>query len=150
MANQVEQVLIEPLYQALQKERFVTLVCLDENKKFLVTSISWVFAKNTNTILFSIDQRSRIVRAIQENPQVVISVIANESVYSIHGNAHVKIETLEGIPLKLSAVEIQVTEVFDSMFYGSKMSVEPEYEKTYDKNAAAKLDQQVMDALRAL
>jgi hypothetical protein len=34
------------------------------------------------------------------------------------------------------------------MFYGSKISVEPEYEKTYNKIAAEKLDHQVMTALK--
>jgi hypothetical protein len=38
--------------------------------------------------------------------------------------------------------------VRDVMFYGSKIVVEPQYDKTYDKNAAAKLDAQVMDAMR--
>lgn len=34
------------------------------------------------------------------------------------------------------------------MFYGSKISRDIEYEKTYDKEAAAKLDRQVMEAMK--
>ncbi len=34
------------------------------------------------------------------------------------------------------------------MFYGSKISSEPAYEKTYDKNAADRLDRQVIEAMR--
>jgi hypothetical protein len=34
------------------------------------------------------------------------------------------------------------------MFYGSKIAVEPRYEKTYDAEAAGKLDRQVMEALK--
>jgi hypothetical protein len=34
------------------------------------------------------------------------------------------------------------------MFYGSKIVTEPQYDKTYDKNAAARLDTQVMEAMK--
>ena len=34
------------------------------------------------------------------------------------------------------------------MFYGSKIVTEPQYDKTYDKKAAAKLDKQVMEAMK--
>ncbi len=34
------------------------------------------------------------------------------------------------------------------MFYGSKISVNPSYEKTYDPVAAAKLDKQVIEAIK--
>jgi hypothetical protein len=45
-------------------------------------------------------------------------------------------------------MEVSIKEVRDVMFYGSKLSVEPSYEKTYDAEAAAKLDRQVMDAIK--
>jgi hypothetical protein len=34
------------------------------------------------------------------------------------------------------------------MFYGSKIVSDVQYDKTYDKNAAQKLDKQVMEAMR--
>jgi len=34
------------------------------------------------------------------------------------------------------------------MFYGARIVQEPVYEKTYDEEAAAKLDRQVLNALR--
>lgn len=149
MANEVEQKLIEPLFQALQKERFVTVATIDhETGGPNVSAISWVYAPSEDRLYFAVDNRSRIVQNIQKNPLVVITLIANESTYSISGNAHVKIEKMEGVPLKLALVEIAITEVRDVMFYGSKISAEPKYEKTYDAQAAAKLDNQVMTAMR--
>ncbi|MBB5323826.1 flavin reductase (DIM6/NTAB) family NADH-FMN oxidoreductase RutF [Anoxybacillus tepidamans] len=149
MANEVEQKLIEPLFQALQKERFVMVATIDhETGGPNVSAISWVYAPSQDRLYFAVDNRSRIVQNIQKNSLVVITLIANESTYSISGNAHVKIEKMEGVPLKLALVEIAITEVRDVMFYGSKISVEPKYEKTYDAQAAAKLDNQVMTALR--
>jgi uncharacterized pyridoxamine 5'-phosphate oxidase family protein len=149
MANQVEEKLIQPLFDELQKERFVTIATVD----FVsggpnVSAISWVLAKDENTIYFAVDNRSRITQNIQKNNMVVLNLIANESTYSISGTATVKQERLADVPLKLALVEVNIKEVRDVMFYGSKIVTEPTYDKTYDKSAAARLDKQVMDAMK--
>jgi uncharacterized pyridoxamine 5'-phosphate oxidase family protein len=149
MANQVEPKLIKPLFDELQKERFVTLATVDhETGGPNVSAISWVLAKDEDTVYFAVDNRSRIIENIKSNDKAVINLIANESTYSISGTASVKQEKLEGVPLKLALVEINISEVRDVMFYGSKIVAEPQYDKTYDKDAAARLDNQVMDAMR--
>lgn len=149
MANQVEERLIKPLYDELQKERFVTLATIDyETGGPNVSSISWVLAKDEGTIYFAVDNRSRILENIRKNNKTVINLIANESTYSIIGEAVIKEERLPDVPLKLALVEIAITEVRDVMFYGSKIVTEVKYDKTYDKNAAEKLDRQVMDAMK--
>ncbi|HYK71877.1 MAG TPA: pyridoxamine 5'-phosphate oxidase family protein [Pseudoneobacillus sp.] len=149
MPNQVEPKLIKPLMEELQKERFVTLATIDfETGSPNVSAISWVLAKDEETIYFAVDNRSRIVQNINHNSNVVINLIANESTYSISGSAVVKQEKLNDVPLKLALVEIKINEVRDVMFYGSKITAEPQYDKTYDKDAAARLDKQVMDAMR--
>jgi len=149
LANQVEPRLIKPLYEVMQKERFVTLATIDyETGGPNVSAISWVLAKDDSTINFAVDNRSRIIDNINKNNKVVINLIANESTYSIQGEASVKEERLQNVPLKLAVVEVSIIEVRDVMFYGSKIVTEVQYDKTYDKNAAEKLDQQVMDALK--
>ncbi|WP_147531850.1 pyridoxamine 5'-phosphate oxidase family protein [Bacillus marasmi] len=149
MVNQVEAKLIKPLYDQLQSERFSTLATIDfETGGPNVSAISWVLAANQDAILFAVDNRSRIIQNINQNGKVVLNIIANESTYSIAGEASVIQEKLADVPLKLALVEIKINEVRDVMFYGSKISVEPQYDKTYDKVAAAKLDNQVMDAMR--
>jgi uncharacterized pyridoxamine 5'-phosphate oxidase family protein len=149
MANQVEPKLIKPLFDELQKERFVTLATVDhETGGPNVSAISWVLAKDEQTIYFAVDNRSRIIQNIKNNNQAVINLIANESTYSISGTSSLKQEKLEEVPLKLALVEINISEVRDVMFYGSKIVSEPQYDKTYDKDAAARLDKQVMDAMR--
>jgi hypothetical protein len=149
MANQVEPKLTGALYSELQKERFVTLATIDyETGGPNVSAISWVCAKDENTIRFAVDNRSRIIQNVLNNHLAVINIIANESTYSITGTASVKEERLKDVPLKLALVEININEVRDVMFYGSKIVTEPQYDKTYDKDAAAKLDKQVMEAIK--
>lgn len=149
MANQVEPKLIKPLFDELQKERFVTLATVDfESNGPNISAISWVLAVADDTIYFSVDNRSRIIENIKHNNKVVVNLIANESTFSISGEATIKHEKLAGVPLKLALVEIEIKEVRDVMFYGSKITVEPQYDKTYDKDAAARLDRQVLEAMK--
>ncbi len=149
LANQVEQMLTEELFQLLQKERFVTIATVDHQTGGPnISAISWVYAPKKDSVRFAVDNRSRIIENIKANANVVLNIIGNESTYSISGTALIKVEKLEEVPLKLALVEIEIKEVRDVMFYGSKISVEPKYEKTYDKEAADKLDSEVMIAMK--
>jgi uncharacterized pyridoxamine 5'-phosphate oxidase family protein len=149
MANQVENKLIEPLFDELQEERFVTISTVDfETGGPNVNAISWVLAKNEKTIYFAVDNRSRIIQNIKQNHKVAINIIANESTYSIQGEAFVKLEHLNDVPLKLALIEMKIDEVRDVMFYGSKIVSDPQYDKTYDREAAVRLDKQVMEAMK--
>lgn len=149
MANQVELQLTDDLLPKLQKERYATIATIDfETNGPNVNAISWVYAANNKSIYFAVDNRSRIVQNINQNEMVVLTTIANGTTYSISGAAKVKIEKLEGVPLKLALVEITIDAVRDVMFYGSKITADISYEKTYDPEAAAKLDRQVMEAMK--
>ncbi|MGE5704263.1 MAG: pyridoxamine 5'-phosphate oxidase family protein [Clostridia bacterium] len=149
MAETVASSLSEELFALLQQERFVTLGTIDhETGAPSLASVSWVFAVTHQVIRIAIDNRSRILQNMQKEPKVVLHLIGAGSSYEIYGRSKIVTERLEGLPLKLAQVEIGVETVRDVMFYGSRISVDPQYEKTYDKNAAAKLDLQVMTALK--
>lgn len=149
MANIVEHELTQSLFEALQKERYVILTTVDPQSGIPnVNAISWTLAKDFRTLLFSVAGRSKIVDNIRSAKHAVITIMANESTYSISGEANVKAEKVEGISLDLVLIELKITEVRDVMFYGSKLTVEPQYEIAYDHEAAKALDIKVMDAMR--
>ncbi|GIO06579.1 hypothetical protein J31TS6_26070 [Brevibacillus reuszeri] len=149
MAETVSRSLSEELFALLQQERFITLGTIDhESGAPSLSSLSWTYAPNVESIRFAVDNRSRILTNIAKEPQVVLHLIGAGSSFAINGKAVLKTERLEEVPLKLAMVEITIETIRDIMFYGSRISVEPQYEKTYDKNAAAKLDNQVMTALK--
>ncbi|WP_209125512.1 pyridoxamine 5'-phosphate oxidase family protein [Alkalihalobacillus sp. BA299] len=149
MGNQVEPTLTEELLPLLQSERFVTIATVDhETGTPNVNAISWVFAPSEEKVRFAVDNRSRIIENINKHSGVTLNLIGNGSTYSIVGDAAVIKEKMDNVPLKLALVEISIKEVRDVMFYGSRISVEPKYEKTYDANAAAKLDNQVMESMK--
>jgi hypothetical protein len=149
MVNQVEPSLTQRLYDYLQQERFVLLSTVDfETEGPNVSALSWVLAKDKQTIVFAVDNRSRIIHNINKNNKIAINVIVEESSYSISGNASMQQERINGIPLPIALIQLNIKEVRDVMFYGSKITTQPEYDKTYDLEAAARLDRQVMDAMK--
>ena len=110
------------------------MYCYDSNDRFRKTSsnvsaISWVYAVSETSIRFAVDQRSRIVENIRHNTGVVLTIMANESVFSISGAGEILTDRMEGISLKLTVIEVKVQEVRDVMFYGAKLAIEPTYEK---------------------
>jgi hypothetical protein len=141
--------LSEPLFAALQKEILVLLSTIDAETGAPSTSaVSWLYATEPNKLRFAIDQRSRLVTNIRNNPLVNVTVFAEGTVQAIYGSAQIIVDALEAVPFKLACVDITISAVRDAMFYGSRISVTPEFEKTYDKRAAEKLDGQVFDAMK--
>lgn len=148
MGNRVETALTNDLLSTLQEEHYVTIATVDaETGAPCVNAISWIYAKDNKTVKFAIDRKSKIIKNIQEEPLVTMTVIAEGSTYSLMCRAKVAEETIENVPLKLSLIDLNVQEVRDVMFYGARLTAEPKFEKTYDEEAAMKLDQQVMNAL---
>lgn len=141
--------LSEQLMNHLQQEKLVLLNTIDfETGASNMNAISWVYPVDTGKLRFAVDQRSRIVGCVQSNPNVTLTVIGEGSVHAIYGQAKIITDALEGVPFKLTCIDVEITAVRDAMFYGARISAEPEYEKTYDKRAAAKLDGQVFDAMK--
>lgn len=149
MANQVEKELSEKIFELLQQEQFVTLATVDHetggpNKN----ALSWLLAKDRKTIRFAVNNQSKIVKNIEKQPLIAITVIGAGSTYSIMGETKLLVEKMDDLPLKLALFELQIDEVHDVMFYGSRIVTEPVYEFVYDREAAEKLDKQVMEAIR--
>lgn len=147
--TETDRHLSEPLLSALREESLVLLSTIDyETGAPNVSAISWVYAMDSETIRFAVDRRSRIVPNIQGQGAVVMTLLTNGTVNAISGNARIHVDPMEEVPLKLACIEVKVDAVRDAMFYGARISVEPAYEKTYDKRAADKLDNQVFSAMQ--
>ncbi|HZG88289.1 pyridoxamine 5'-phosphate oxidase family protein [Paenibacillus sp.] len=147
--SEVVTVLSSELITQLEKEKLVLLSTIDaENGGPVTSAISWVYAPDERTIRFAVDGRSRIVSNVRANPRVNVTMFAEGSVHAVYGAASIVKDPLEDVPFKLVCIDIVVESVRDAMFYGARISAEPEYEKTYDKRAAEKLDNQVFAAMK--
>jgi hypothetical protein len=149
VGNRIETSLNEDLLATLQEEHYVTIATVDaESGAPKVNAISWIYAKDSKTVRFAVDQKSKILNNIKSEPLVTITVIADGSTYSLTGKAFIGEDVMNNVPLKLRMVEVKIEEVKDVMFYGARLINEPKFEKTYDEEAALKLDNQVMKALK--
>lgn len=141
--------LSEPILDQLQHETFVVLNTIDsESGHITANAISWIKAVSPEKLRIAIDQRSRLIGNIKENEKVTISLFAAGSFYAIQGRAKVIIDKLEDVSIKLACIDVDIDAVREAMFYGSRITVAPEFEKTYDKRAADKLDAQVFAAMK--
>ncbi|MGP4083020.1 pyridoxamine 5'-phosphate oxidase family protein [Pseudalkalibacillus sp. R45] len=149
MATNSLSSLNETHFRLLQKECYVIVNTVDpvEHTPY-VNAISWVYAPDAETIVFAVDSRSKAVTNIESNENISITLIEDETTSVINGQAQVVQERIDSVPIKLSMIKVQISEIRDAMFYGAKISQPPQYEKTYDAQAAARLDKQVMSALK--
>ena len=147
--NELLTALPEELFMLFQKETFVLLGTIDaETNGPSSNAISWVYAVDHGKLRFAVDHRSRIINNVKQQPQVTVTLFGMGTVYVIYGKASLAAEVLEDVPFKLACFDITIDHIRDGMFYGAKISIEPEFEKTYDKRAAEKLDSQVFSAMK--
>lgn len=136
------------LVSSLQGEKMVSLITLDaETKLPQLSVVSWVYAKPDGTqIKIALGHKASSINNIQSNPNVILGVIGAGSCFEIRGTASVS-NVIERI-MKFCVVTIEIDAVENVMFYGGKVTVEPEYEKTYNPELAKKLDIEVYELLR--
>jgi hypothetical protein len=135
------------LASSLQGEKMVSLITVDAKTKLPQLSVvSWVNANPEGTqIKVALGHKASSITNILNNPTVIVGMIAEGSCYSVRGRAAVS-EVIEKT-MKVCVVTIDVEEVENVMFYGGKVTVEPEYEKTYNPELAKKLDTEVYELL---
>jgi len=141
--------LSETLCRQLQKETLVILNTVDAGTGGpTANAISWICAVSPKKLRMALDQRSRLVDNIRQHPAVTLSLFGSGSFYAIHGKASIIANPLEGVPIKLVCIDVDIDAVHDAMFFGARITAEPEFVKTYDKRAADRLDGQVFAAMR--
>ena len=136
------------LINLLQGEKIVSLITNDvKTGQPDLAMISWVVANSEgDRINFAIGHNASSASNIQNDPSVILGVIGVGSCFAIKGNGKVS-EIIEGT-IKMRIVSVEIESVEDVMFYGGKVTTEPEYEKTYNKELAEKLDNEVYGVLR--
>ncbi len=136
------------LIKLLQGEKIISLITNDvKTGQSDLAMISWVVANSEgDRINFAIGHNASSARNIQNDSSVILGVIGVGSCFAIKGNGKVS-EIIEGT-IKIRIVSVEIETVEDVMFYGGKITKVPEYEKTYNKELAEKLDNEVYGALR--
>ncbi|MGG7620303.1 pyridoxamine 5'-phosphate oxidase [Bacillus coreaensis] len=136
------------LISSLQGETMVSLITMNaETNLPQLSVVSWVHpVADGKRIKVALGYKASSIENIRSNSNVVLGVIGAGSCYSVQGKASVS--EIKELTMKLYVVTIEVETVENVMFYGGKITTEPAYEKTYNKDLAIKLDTEVYELLR--
>ncbi|NLP53068.1 pyridoxamine 5'-phosphate oxidase family protein [Bacillus sp. RO1] len=143
-----ENSLSKELVELLQGEKIVSLITTDkDSNKPNLSIVSWLVAhEDGKTIKFALGHKAESAFNIQENPELILGVVGAGSCYSINGKGSVS-EVIDKT-MKYRVVTVEVESVEDVIFYGGKITQEPDYVKTYDEDLAKKLDEEVYELLK--
>jgi hypothetical protein len=148
MKKKVESILDVDLINHLQNRNLFIISTIDY-EEFTPTNraLSWVYALNESKIRFVVDAKSKLIANILKTNKVNLIGFLKESVISITGECSVLKDHVEGIPFKVSMLEININKVEDIMFYGSKLVKYPEYEKINNEEKQKELDNLIFKAM---
>lgn len=112
------------------------------------TFITWLIAKDENTLRMAVSTNSTTTNNIRENPNVSIEVFGEGIASSIIGEAKIIKEEIENIPFPVAVIEISVKEVKNNLFPGATVKGTIPFEHTGNIQKAEELDNLVLKALR--
>ena len=144
----VESALNQEVEELLQGQTLV--FCHTYSKrlgKVISIALSWVFAIDSKTVRFAVDCKSKIVEAVNDQSEITLSFIGNDSVYSLVGPSKVRVEKTQDMTIKMAIIEIEVEDLRDITFYGAQITQKPQFIKTYKESLIKKLDNEVREAV---
>lgn len=110
-------------------------------------AVSWIYACKPNVLRVAVSTKSEIVSNVEFNEHVTFSFFFHKSIAAFRSQAKIVTKKMPGVPFPLTIIELQADELHDIMFFGAEISQEPVYQKTYNIDAAKKLDKQVYDSI---
>jgi hypothetical protein len=94
------------------------LATVDPDGAPYTTFMSWVSARDDRTVCMAIDTRGVALRNMQQNPTVVLEILALDRVLGIRGTARVRSDQVQSCPFPAVLVEIAVMEGRDHTGHG--------------------------------
>ncbi len=131
------------------KDLTPAVVATDENGKPYTTFVTWLIAKDDNTLRFAANKDSRTINNIKNNPNVAIEVFDKDTALSIQGKAKIIKDEIEDIPFPVSVVEVNVENVTDNLFPGGTVEGQIPFKHTGDIQKAEELDKKILEELKA-
>ena len=114
------------LVQFLLGGQTCVVATVDEQGVPQTTLMTWVVARNPQTLTVAVDKRSRSMRNLKANSSVAIEVLGDDLCYGLRGTAVVEKETMASAPFPCALVAIKIEDVRDHGAAGVKF-VGPRY-----------------------
>jgi predicted pyridoxine 5'-phosphate oxidase superfamily flavin-nucleotide-binding protein len=114
------------LVQFLLGGQTCVVATVDEKARPLTTLMTWVVARDPQTVTMAVDTRSKALRNIRSNPHVAIEVLGDDLCYGLRGTAVIEKERMESAPFPCALVAVRIEECRDHGAAGVKF-VGPSY-----------------------
>jgi len=120
---------------------------VDEQHRPMTTLMTWVVARNPQTVTVAIDTRGRALKNVRSNPQVAIEVLGDDLCFGLRGTAVVEKESIEAAPFPCALVAVHIEECRDHGAAGVKF-VGPSYSFHPGKEHRRGLEESIFQELR--
>lgn len=119
---------------------------VDEQGLPQTTLMTWVVARNPQTLTIAVDTRSRALRALRANGKIAVEVLGDDLCYGLRGTALVEKELMQSAPFPCALVAVKLEDVRDHgaagvRFVGPSYSFHPgkEHRKGVEESVFAEL-----------
>lgn len=137
------------LVQFLLGGQTCVVATVDEEARPMTTLMTWVVARNPQTITVAIDTRGRALRNVRKNPHVAIEVLGDDLCYGLRGTAVIEKELLEAAPFPCALVAVHIEECRDHGAAGVKF-VGPTYAFHPGKEHRKGLEESIFKELKGV
>jgi hypothetical protein len=135
------------LVQFLLGGQTCVVATVDERGRPMTTLMTWVVARNPQTITLAVDTRGKSLRNIRANPQIGIEVLGDDLCYGLRGVAVIEKEQMQKAPFPCALVAVRVEEVRDHGAAGVKF-VGPSYSYHPGKEHRGEFEKAVFEELK--
>src|SRR5258705_5640623 len=110
------------LVQFLLGGRSCVVATVDEHHRPMTTLMTWVVARNPQTLTMAVDIRGKALRNIRANPHVAVEVLGDDLCYGLRGTAVVEKEKMDSAPFPCALVAVRIEEVRDHAAAGVRLT----------------------------
>ena len=114
------------LVQFLLGGQTCVVATVDEQGVPNTTLMTWVVARNPQTLAMAVDTRSRSIKNLRANGKVAVEVLGDDLCYGLRGTAVVEKETMAAAPFPCALVAVRIEDVRNHGAAGVKF-VGPSY-----------------------
>src|SRR5438270_8746953 len=108
------------LVQFLLGGQSCVIATVDDQGRPMTTLMTWVVARDPQTVTIAVDTRGRALKDLRGNPQVALEVLGDDLCFGLRGTAVVEKEPMETPPFPCALVALRVEECRDHSAAGVK------------------------------
>ena len=101
------------LVQFLLGGQTCVLATVDDHGHPQTTVVTWVVARNSETLALAADTRSRAMRNMRANGKVALEVLGDNLCFGLRGTAVVEKEPMSSTPFPCALVAVKIEDVRD-------------------------------------